>query len=92
MATTPAAQPSMFFVPLYLVGGALLGTGILNLYWSFGQKSGAELNGDLRAVGYDGLDNIALLPSFYLAIGAIIVGLIFLVGANMYAWKQTGGY
>ena len=92
MATTPAAQPNMIYVPLYIVGGALLGTGILNLYWSFGQTNGTELNSDFRTVGYDGLDNIAFLASFDWALPAIIAGLACLVIANMNAWKETDGY
>lgn len=91
MATTPAAKPNMIYVPLYIAGGALLGTGILNLYWSFGQP-GKELNSDFRAVGFDGIDNISLLASFDWALPAIIAGLACLVIANMNAWKETDGY
>ena len=61
-----------------------------NLYWSFGNGD-TPLNSDFAAVGFDGLDNIALLDNFDFAI-LIVAGLACLVIANMNAWKETDGY
>ena len=91
MTATPAEKPKFIYVLLYIFGGACLGTGILNLYWSFGNGD-TPLNSDFAAVGFDGLDNIALLDNFDFAIPAIVAGLACLVIANMNAWKETDGY
>ena len=91
MDATPAEKPKFIYVLLYIFGGASLGTGILNLYWSFGNGD-TPLNSDFAAVGFSGLDNIALLDNFDFAIPLIVAGLACLVIANMNAWKETDGY
>lgn len=76
---------------LYIIGGLCTGTGILNLYWSFGWEEG-PINSNLRAVGANGLDNMAMLPSADFAIPLVVVGIVCLVIANATAWKETDGY
>ena len=88
MATTPAAQPNMIYDPLHR-GWCTSDAGILNLYWSFGQTNGTELDSVPTVI--DSLD-IAFLASFDWALPAIIAGLACLVIANMNAWKETDGY
>ena len=91
MTATTNERPKLLYVLMYLLGGASLGTGILNLYWSFGWEGG-DLNGNFAGTGFSGIDNIALLSNFDFAIVAIVVGLSLLVVANMNAWKETDGY
>jgi len=91
MTATPAEKPKIIYVLLYVVGGAFLGTGILNLYWSFGNGD-KDLNGDFSSTGFNGLDNISLTSNFDFAIPFIVAGLALLVIANMNAWKETDGY
>ena len=101
MTATPAEKPKIIYVLLYIVGGAFLGTGILNLYWSFGQGqegpngefSYTDLNADFAATGFNGIDNISIIGAhFDFAIPFIVAGLALLVIANMNAWKETDGY
>jgi hypothetical protein len=84
---------------LLIVGGICTGTGLLNLYYSFGWAQGQSssnarvpMNTDLSALGFSGLDNISLLSSSTLAIPLLIVGVAMMVMANSTAWRQTGGY
>jgi hypothetical protein len=91
MTATPAEKPKVIYVLLYIVGGAFLGTGILNLYWSFGNGT-KDLNSDFAEVGFSGIDNIQFLDNFDMAIPFIVGGLACLVIANMNAWKETDGY
>ena len=91
MSATPAQKPDFIYVLLYIVGGAFLGTGILNLYWSFG-TGGKDLNADYAAVGFDGIDNILRLDNFQFALPMIIGGVALLIIANLNAWKETDGY
>lgn len=76
---------------LYMGGGFSLGTGILNLYWSFGMPTG-PLNQNLAVAGFNGLDNLTLLPAADYSIVLVIMGICCMVIANATAWKQTGGY
>jgi hypothetical protein len=91
MSPNADPKPNFVYVPLYIVGGAFLGTGILNLYWSFGNDS-TDLNGDFSIVGFNALDNIVQMNNFTFALPCIISGLALLVIANMNAWKETDGY
>ena len=91
MNATPAEKPNFIYVLLYIFGGAFLGTGILNLYWSFGNH-GQDLNSNYSAVGFSGLDNIHQLANFQFAVPMIVSGLALLVVANLNAWKETDGY
>ena len=79
------------FTALYLIGGLLCGGGILNLYYSFG-AGGHDLNGNFQAVGFSGLDNIAMLPLGTTSFGLIAAGIVCLVFANSRSWKETNGY
>ena len=76
---------------LFLIGGLCTGTGILNLYWSFGWPGGV-LNGDFKTIGFDGIDNIAILPTADLAIPLLVVGVACVVMGTATAWKETDGY
>jgi hypothetical protein len=76
---------------LFLIGGLCTGTGILNLYWSFGCPD-ADLNGNFKIIGFSGIDNIAVLPTADLAIPLLVVGVACLVMGNATAWKETDGY
>ena len=93
MSTTPAKpqNPNTIYVLLYIVGGAFLGTGILNLYWSFGTGS-HDLNADFAAVGFSAIDDISRLGNFQFAVPMIVGGLAMLIVANRNAWKETDGY
>ena len=75
----------------FLFGGLCLGTGILNLYGSFGWEGG-PLNSNLKEVGFSGIDNIGLLAPANYAIPMVIIGVVTLVYLNSKAWKDTGGY
>ncbi|MCB9685239.1 MAG: hypothetical protein H6738_06540 [Alphaproteobacteria bacterium] len=75
-----------------LAGGLVLGFGIRSLYWSFGWGGGECLNCDLRKVGFDGIDNLGLLPAADYSIGLVVAGVLILVVLNAGAWRRTGGY
>ena len=85
------AQPSNVHYLLLLLGGLLLGTGLVNLYWSFGDPNN-DLNGNAAEVGWSALDDISLLPSADLAIPLIFAGVGTMVFLNARAWRYTGGY
>ena len=89
MADRDSGNP--FFTALYLTGGLCTGAGIISLYWSFGWPGG-PLNGDLRQVGFSGIDNIELLSLGDFSIPSVVVGICCLVLANALAWKETDGY
>ena len=78
----------VFGLPL---GGLLLGTGIVNLYYSFGWDGG-PMGQNFSGVGFSGVDNIGLLPSAEFSIPLVVMGVLILVGLNATAWRQTGGY
>ena len=88
-APTNDTQPA--HLALFVLGGLCLGTGIVNLYWSFGAPTG-PLNGDYRAVGFTGLDNLMSFAASDYSIPLVVVGLVCLVYGNSIAWKHTGGY
>lgn len=79
------------YLALFLIGGLCTGTGLLNLYWSFGWEGG-DVNGNLAAVGNTAIDNVSLLPAADFAIPLVAVGVLCLVIANATAWKETDGY
>ena len=68
-----------------------LGTGILNLYWSFGAPTG-PLNSDFAIAGFTGLDNLTSFDASDYSIPMVVVGLVCLVYGNTIAWRYTGGY
>jgi hypothetical protein len=76
---------------LLMFGGLCLGTGLLNLYYSFGWHGG-DMNSDFVQIGFSGLDNIALKPTADFAIPLVVVGAICLIFANATAWRETDGY
>ena len=76
---------------LLLLGGLCLGTGILNLYYSFGWHGG-DMNSDFAQVGFSGLDNIALKPTAEFAIPLVVIGALCMIFANATAWQETDGY
>ena len=73
------------------IGGLLLGTGIVNLYYSFGWDEG-PMGQDFSGVGFSGVDNIGLLPAAEYSVPLIVMGVMILVGLNANAWRHTGGY
>jgi len=79
------------YVALFLVGGLCTGSGILSLYWSVGWDGG-PLNSNFAEVGFTGIDNIALLGMADFGIPLLAAGILFLVLANAFAWKETKGY
>ncbi len=76
---------------LLIAGGLCLGTGIINLYYSFGWVGG-PMNSNFAMVGFDGFDEISLLPGSQMAIPMIVVGALCMIFANATAWKKTDGY
>lgn len=76
---------------LFLVGGACLGTGIIFLYSAFGWPEGS-LNSDFAQIGFNGLDNISLLPGAEISVVLIVIGIVCMVYGNATAWRETGGY
>lgn len=89
---TPAAPDTNYaHIALFILGGLCLGTGIMNLYWSFGAPTG-PLNSDYRAVGFTGLDNLMSFDASDYSIPMVVVGLVCLVYGNTIAWRYTGGY
>lgn len=80
-----------FHLVMLLGGGLTLGTGLINLYYSFGW-TGGDFNSNFELVGFSGLDEIGLLSTSTLSIPLVVVGALMLVVANATAWKETGGY
>ncbi len=92
MEGQPAPSDKKYLYMLGLpIGGLLLGTGIVNLYYSFGWDSG-PMGQDFSGVGFSGVDNISLLPSAEFSIPLVVMGVLILVGLNATAWRHTGGY
>jgi hypothetical protein len=87
----PKNETHPLHLGLLLFGGLCLGTGILNLYYSFGWEGG-DFNSDFGQVGFSGLDNISLLPAADFAIPMVVVGALCLIVANATAWRETDGY
>jgi hypothetical protein len=80
------------YLSLFLIGGACVATGILNLYWSFGYEGGS-VSEHISEVGFTALDNVAWpLQNAQFSIPLVVVGLLCLVFANATAWKDTDGY
>ena len=72
--------------------GLSVGTGLINLIWSFGW-SGGTFQSDYAAIGFSGIDNIEFLPSSEFAAPLIAIGVCLMVLANATAWQETeGGY
>ena len=96
MAHTESSKNHTMHLGLFLLGGLSLGSGLMNLYWSFGHTDagGAPvgLNNEFSSVGFSGLDNITLLGSADFSIPLVVLGIVCMVAANMTAWKQTDGY
>jgi hypothetical protein len=90
-AHPPVAQLSNVHYLLVVLGGLMLGTGLVNLYWSFGDPN-HDLNGNAAEVGWSGLDDIAMLPSADVAIPLLFAGIGTMVFLNARAWRYTGGY
>lgn len=94
MATHANAQEdsNLDYLVGLLSGGLVLGFGIRSLYWSFGWSGGECLNCDLARVGFDGVDNLGLLPAADYSIGPLVLGVMMLITLNATAWRRTGGY
>jgi hypothetical protein len=95
MATHSAPKQedwNLDYVVGLLSGGLVLGFGIRSLFWSFGWSGGECLNCDLARVGYDGIDNLSLLPAADYSIGLVVLGVMMLITLNATAWRRTGGY
>jgi len=75
---------------MLLIGGLMTGTGLLNLYFSFGWVGG-DFNSDFSQVGFSGLDEIGLLPTSTWAIPLVVLGALMMVIANATSWRQTDG-
>lgn len=88
---TPTSDNNTYHLVLLVLGGLLLGTGLLNLYGSFGWVGG-DFNSNYELVGFSGLDNISLLPNSTWSIPLVVVGALCLILANATAWRETGGY
>jgi hypothetical protein len=85
------AAPSNLHYLLLIVGGLLVGFGIENLYWSFGDPT-TELNLNFNTIGSSALDNIHVLPHAAVAFGLIFAGASTMIFLNSRAWRYTGGY
>ena len=77
---------------LLMAGGLCLGTGILNLYYSFGFNETQDYGKDLSTVGFSGIDNISILATSEIAIPLVVIGAVSMIFANATAWKETDGY
>lgn len=87
----PRNDSNLLHLVLLIGGGLCLGTGILNLYYSFGWIGG-DLNANFAQVGASGVDNLSTLPMADLAIPLVAIGALMLIFANATAWRETGGY
>ncbi|MEQ1565789.1 MAG: hypothetical protein ABMA64_09145 [Myxococcota bacterium] len=85
-------EGSLVYLVGLIVGGLILAFGIRSLYWSFGWPGHECLNCSLDQVGYDGIDNLQLLPAADYSIGLVVAGVLVLVVLNAGAWRRTGGY
>jgi len=85
------SETHLFHLCLLIFGGLSDGTGIIRLFYSFGWPGGS-FQSDFRAIGFSGLDNIAMLPPGNYSFGLIALGLICMVLANATAWEETDGY
>ncbi len=88
--TTPERGHGLHLA-LLLIGGLMAGTGLLNLYYSFGWVGG-DFNSDFSQIGFSALDNIGLLPTSTWSIPLLVVGALMMILANATAWKETDGY
>lgn len=79
------------YIALFIVGGLCTGTGIINLYFSFGYRGGS-MNEHISDLGASGIDNLELLDYADFSIPLVLVGVACLVIANATAWKETDGY
>lgn len=87
----PPEKTHAIYLALYVLGGLCIGTGLVNLYFSFGDPAG-PLNSDFAHVGFTGLDNIVPLPPSDFAVPLVVIGILCMIYGNATAWKQTGGY
>jgi len=81
----------LFHLVLLIGGGLCFGTGVLNLYYSFGWIGG-DMNSNFAQIGFSGIDNISALPMADFAIPLVAIGAIMMVFGNAIAWRETGGY
>lgn len=79
---------------MWICGGACAGAGILTAIStrSFGVPGDKDVAQTISTLGYDGVNNLAIAPTGYMAIGLILGGVLILAMANVGAWKETGGY
>jgi hypothetical protein len=87
----PKNELHPFHLPLLVVGGLCLGTGLVQLIGSFGWPGG-DLNSRFDQIGWSAIDNIGLLPPGFVSIPLIVCGALAMIIANATAWKETGGY
>lgn len=93
--TTSRDELHPIYLALFIIGGLCTGTGILNLWWSFGYADAPltdNVSMHLDKIGNTALDNIGLLETADFSIPLVIVGVACLVIANATAWKETDGY
>lgn len=76
---------------MWIVGGILCATGILNLLFSFGAPYG-DMSTGIAAAGFDGLGDVGPNDRFVVSVICLGLGLPTLVALNATAWKKTGGY
>lgn len=76
---------------LWIAGGILCATGILNLLFSFGAPYG-PMSTSIAAAGFDGLGDLGPTDNFMLSVVCFVLGVPTLITLNATAWKQTGGY
>ncbi len=79
------------YLALYVVGGLCTGAGILSMAFSLGWEGG-DLNTNFEEVGFSAVDNLSLLPLADFAIPILVCGIVLLVMANAFSWKETDGY
>ncbi|MFZ5475608.1 MAG: hypothetical protein ACOZNI_02435 [Myxococcota bacterium] len=77
---------------MWIVGGVLVATGVLSLFFTFETPYGGDIATTLDRVGWDAVADFTTTPTAALAAICLLLGIPILVGLNATAWKQTGGY
>lgn len=75
----------------WVIGGALVACGVLNLLFSFGTPYG-DIALSLDKVGWDAMGDVGPFDRIGITIVCFAIGLPTLIGLNATQWKNTDGY